>query len=240
MFEQSMLLDHTAGNKTGALAASLTAQTLAIGVLILIPLIYNDRLPSVRPISLALPPLSSPDPAPEPAPTTTSSSRPTLSTRRILQLPSRIPQLFDTTPVALEAPSLPLGALDGVPPGPAATVPFHIDTPPAAPARVADPPKAPVKPQPVGGEVQAAKLIKKVIPVYPWIARQARVSGTVRLVGIVAKDGTIQQLQVVSGHPLLTGAALEAVRHWVYRPTLLNGEPVEVIAPIDVIFTLSQ
>ena len=60
-----------------------------------------------------------------------------------------------------------------------------------------------------------------------------------RLIGVIAKDGTIRQLQVVSGHPLLVGAAVDAVRQWVYRPTLLNGEPVEVIAPIDVIFTFS-
>jgi protein TonB len=57
---------------------------------------------------------------------------------------------------------------------------------------------------------------------------------------VIAKDGTIRQLQVISGHPLLANAALEAVRQWVYRPTILNGEPVEVIAPIDVVFTLGQ
>ncbi len=88
--------------------------------------------------------------------------------------------------------------------------------------------------------MQAAKIIKKVIPTYPPLARQARVSGTVQLVGIIAKDGTIQQLQVASGHPLLVKAALDAVRQWIYRPTLLNGQAVEVIAPIDVIFSLSQ
>ena len=88
--------------------------------------------------------------------------------------------------------------------------------------------------------MQAAKLIKKVVPQYPALARIARVSGTVHLLGNIAKDGTIQRLQVVSGNPLLVQAALDAVRQWVYRPTRLNGEAVEVIAPIDVIFTLSQ
>ena len=86
----------------------------------------------------------------------------------------------------------------------------------------------------------AAKLIHRVVPVYPPLARQARVSGVVRLLGVVAKDGTIQKLELVSGHPLLSGAAMEAVRQWIYKPTLLNGQPVEVQAPIDVIFTLSQ
>jgi len=88
--------------------------------------------------------------------------------------------------------------------------------------------------------VQQAKLIRQVKPVYPPLARQARIQGTVRLTAIIARDGTIQELQVVSGHPLLVPAALEAVKQWVYQPTLLNGEPVEVITQIDVNFTLSQ
>ena len=110
---------------------------------------------------------------------------------------------------------------------------------PAKP-RVAEAPPAPSTPIRVVSDVQAAKLIKKVIPIYPPLARQARVSGTVRLLGVIAKDGTIQQLQVVSGHPLLVPSALDAVRQWIYRPTLLNGQAVEVIAPIDVNFTLGQ
>jgi periplasmic protein TonB len=62
----------------------------------------------------------------------------------------------------------------------------------------------------------------------------------VRLVGVIAKDGTIEQLRVVSGNPLLVGSAVAAVRQWVYRPTMLDGQAVAVIAPIDVIFTLAQ
>ncbi len=85
-----------------------------------------------------------------------------------------------------------------------------------------------------------AKLVRKVIPEYPPIARAARISGVVRLIGTIGKDGTIRNLQLVSGHPMLAHAALEAVQQWVYKPTLLNGKPVEVIAPIEVNFTLSQ
>jgi protein TonB len=92
----------------------------------------------------------------------------------------------------------------------------------------------------VGGKVQEAKLIKRVMPVYPVLARQARISGTVHLMAVIAKDGAIQDLRVLSGHPLLIASAVNAVRQWVYRPTLLNGQPMEVMAPIDVIFTLSQ
>jgi protein TonB len=92
----------------------------------------------------------------------------------------------------------------------------------------------------VGGNVQSAKLIKQVVPVYPQLARQMRISGIVQLLGFIAKDGTIQRLQVLSGHPLLRQAAIDAVSQWVYRPTILNGQPVEVEAPIDVIFNLSR
>jgi len=92
----------------------------------------------------------------------------------------------------------------------------------------------------VGGNVQAARILNRVQPVYPPLARQTRISGTVRLHAIISKDGSIQQLEVQSGHPLLQQNALDAVRQWRYQPTLLNGEPVEVDTTIDVIFSLNQ
>ena len=84
------------------------------------------------------------------------------------------------------------------------------------------------KPIPISSGVQAAKLIRQVKPTYPPLARQARISGTVRLVAIIGRDGAIRDLRVSSGHPLLVTAAVEAVKQWLYRPTLLNTEPVEV------------
>jgi len=103
------------------------------------------------------------------------------------------------------------------------------------------PPKPrPTGPVRVGGNVQAARIVNRVQPVYPPLARQTRISGTVRLHAIISKDGTIQQLEVMSGHPLLQQAALDAVRQWSYQPTLLTGEPVEVDTTIDVIFSLNQ
>ena len=91
----------------------------------------------------------------------------------------------------------------------------------------------------VGGNVQSARLVKQPKPVYPPLARQARIQGTVRFNAIIGKDGTIANLTLVSGHPLLVPAAHAAVKQWVYQPTLLNGEPVEVVTVIDVNFTLS-
>jgi TonB family protein len=92
----------------------------------------------------------------------------------------------------------------------------------------------------VGGNIQAVNLVSKVTPAYPALAKQARVQGTVRLEATIGKDGTVQDLQVMSGHPLLAQAALDAVKNWVYRPTLLNGDPVVVKTTIDVNFTLEQ
>jgi TonB family protein len=91
----------------------------------------------------------------------------------------------------------------------------------------------------VGGNVQAANLIRKVMPVYPPEAKNARIQGTVRFEAILARDGTVQSLQLFSGHPLLVKAARDAVQQWVYKPTLLNGELVEVETTVDVNFTLS-
>jgi len=116
----------------------------------------------------------------------------------------------------------------------------------APPTRPAEPPIAPpvkpaaaAPPRRIGGQVDLARIVRRVDPVYPDLARQARISGTVELTGVIGVDGHIRELQVVKGHPLLARAALEAVRQWIYEPTLLNGEPVEVIAPITVTFRLN-
>jgi protein TonB len=92
----------------------------------------------------------------------------------------------------------------------------------------------------VGGNVQAANLIKKDHSRLSGAGQVGPHSGTVRFTAIIGKDGTIQNLQLVSGHPMLVQSATEAVKQWIYKPTLLNDEPVEVITQIDVNFTLSQ
>jgi TonB family protein len=92
----------------------------------------------------------------------------------------------------------------------------------------------------VGSNIQQANLIRKVDPVYPPLAQQARIQGVVRFTAIIGKDGSIQNLTLVSGHPLLIESARQAVKQWLYKPTLLNGELVEVITQIDVEFALNQ
>jgi protein TonB len=90
----------------------------------------------------------------------------------------------------------------------------------------------------VGGNVQESKLIRRVEPAYPELAKRARVQGKVVLVVTVDEEGNVTDIRVTSGHPLLDEAALSAVKQWKYSPTLLNGEPVPVIANVTVFFNL--
>ena len=92
----------------------------------------------------------------------------------------------------------------------------------------------------VGGNVQAANLVTKITPKYPPAAKEARIQGTVRMTVTIGKDGHVLDVQLVGGHPELAPVAEEAVWQWVYRPTLLNGEPIEVMTQVDVNFTLSK
>jgi len=110
-------------------------------------------------------------------------------------------------------------------------------TPPVSPP----PPPPPItKAEPIrqGGNVQAANLIYQVNPAYPPLARQTRVQGVVVLEAVISREGWIESLRVITGHPLLNQAALDAVKQWKYQPTMLNGEPVEVITTVTVTFSL--
>jgi protein TonB len=126
------------------------------------------------------------------------------------------------------------GAAGGVIGGIVGGVPGAPPPPPPPPAAK---PTGPVR---VGGQVAEANLIRKVQPVYPPLAKSARVSGTVEFTATISKEGNIENLQLVRGHPLLVNAAKEAVLQWKYKPTMLNGQAVEVITSIIVNFTLSQ
>ncbi len=92
----------------------------------------------------------------------------------------------------------------------------------------------------VGGNVQQARLVNQARPVYPQLAKDAKISGIVSLAALIGVDGKMKQLAAVSGQPLLITAAMEAVKQWEYQPTFLNGKPVEVVTNINVNFTLSQ
>ena len=130
---------------------------------------------------------------------------------------------------------VPGGQMGGVLGGVIGGVMSAAAPPPPPPPKAATPKRIRV-----GGQVEAAKLIFQPKPEYPPLAKMARIQGSVRLEAVISKDGTIQDLKVLSGHPLLVKAAIDAVSRWRYQPTLLNGEPVEVVTEIDVNFTLSE
>jgi protein TonB len=88
--------------------------------------------------------------------------------------------------------------------------------------------------------LKMATPIHRVDPVYPALAKQARVSGVVELIGVLGVDGRLHEVRVLRGHPLLVKAAVDAVMQWIYEPTMLNGQAVEVSAPITVNFILNQ
>lgn len=121
---------------------------------------------------------------------------------------------------------------------PASTGAFNVSPPPPPPP----PPTAQTPPDSIhiAGEIQQANLISRPVPVYPPLAKAAHVQGTVRFQATIGKEGTIQNLQLLSGPPLLVQAAMQAVQQWVYRPTMLNGSPVAVITDIEVNFTLAE
>ena len=161
-----------------------------------------------------------------------------LHTRLLLApvvIPRRINQVNDIAPpLSVGAATAAYGqnnALPGLLSGnmPAAAPQF-------TPAEKAQKPKGPVR----IGTILESNLIYKVMPVYPPAAKAARVQGAVEFTAIISKTGSIENLRLVRGHPLLVNAAKAAVLQWKYRPTLLNGEPVEVITDITVNFVLSQ
>ena len=235
MFEQTFVDGVGKTNKSWTVLVSFIAQIIFLGICVILPMIYFNVLPKTQLTSFLVAPPPPPPPPPPPA-----AAAPVVKVKIIprqfdagrLMAPKSIPkQIAEIREEELPPPSSGVGGVAG---GIIGAVPTAVLPPP--------PPKKEATPQRirVGGNVQQAKLVRQPHPVYPPLAKQARIQGVVKLSAIIAKDGTIQHLEVISGHPLLIPAALEAVKQWVYQPTLLNGEPVEVVTQIDVNFTLSQ
>ncbi len=249
MFEDS-LLEYGGRGKTKkgwTVAFSFALQTVIVTVMILIPLIYTEALPSVGALTMLMAPPPPPPPPPPPAPAVVRVQPRIIKPQEMVQ-PRAIPRevariVEDPLPppgpvggvVGGVAGGIPGGSAGGILGGIISAAPPPPPPPPPPPVAVAPPAPERVR---VGGQVQAARLTNQARPTYPPLARQARVQGTVRLEAIINRDGVIEELKVVSGHPLLVQAALDAVRQWRYQPTMLNGVAVEVITTIDVNFTL--
>jgi len=251
MFEQTFVEGVGKTNRTWTVMVSFMAQILAIGIAILIPMIYFDALPKTQLTAMftAPPPPPPPPPPPAAAPVKMVKVIPRQFDAGRLMAPKAIPKdIAMIKEEELPPPSASAGVVGGVPGGvPGGTAGGVIGGIIGAVPTAAPPPPPPVEQKKaaptrirVGGQVQQANLIRQPKPIYPPLAKQARIQGVVRFNAIIGKDGTIQNLQLISGHPLLVPAAEEAVKQWLYKPTLLNGEPVEVATVIDVNFTLSQ
>jgi len=243
MFEDSLI--ESAGKlKTKRLSTTILSffgQFMLLGVLILIPLIYTDALPKTQLMTFLVAPPPPPPPPPPPAATPVRVVKQIQSDliNGQLRTPTKIPEKVQMIKEEEAPPTMGAGVMGGVPGGVpggqmGGVIGGIISSTPVAVPKVATPQRVRVS-----QGVSTGLLIRKVQPNYPPLARQARIQGTVVLQAEISKEGTIQNLQLISGHPMLAPAAIEAVKQWRYKPYLLNGEPVAVETQVVVNFTLS-
>jgi protein TonB len=250
MFSDSILeFGGARKRKTFATTASFIFNCVAIGVMLIMPLVFTEDLPKAQLLTFLVAP---PPPPPPPPPAAAQVERVVrqiqtdmLNTGQ-LRTPTKIPQKIQMIKEEEAPPPMAVtsGVVGGVPGGiPGGQLGGVIGSVISASNALSSVPKfVPVTPQRVriSQGVTRGLLIHKEEPAYPTLARAARIQGDVILNAIIDTNGTIQNLQLVSGHPMLVPSALAAVRQWRYKPYLLNGQPVEVETTITVIFTLAQ
>jgi periplasmic protein TonB len=247
MFADSLLDSSRRDKKRRRFATgfSFFFQCLLIGVLLIVPMMFTEALPTQQLLTfLVAPP---PPPPPPPAAQAAAVIRQVQSdvlTSGQLRTPSRIPQQVQMIREEEAPPMLSTGGVVGGVPGgvPGGQLGGVIGGIVGQTSNLAIVPKLamPARPIRVSRGVTEGLLLRKVAPEYPMIARQGRIQGQVLLSAIISKTGDIEHLILISGHPLLVPAAIEAVKQWHYRPYLLNGEPVDVETTISVMFVLSQ
>jgi protein TonB len=203
--------------------------------LILLPLIYPEALPRhfMSILLTVSPPPAAPTPPARQEPTRAFHGRPEMIGLQLTaprQIPTGSPK--DTGPES--APGGQLTMDQGGPGIPGGDVFHSASSPQVRPA------PRPSGPAHISSGVAAGLLIQKVVPQYPPLGKAVRLEGTVVLQAVISKSGTIENLRVVGGPPMLQQAAIDAVKQWRYRPYMLDGEPVEVETTINVIFSLSH
>jgi len=230
-----------------ALVLAIAIHLILVWVLLLIPIVSPESLSDQLERPTAMGPLPIPILG-SPVRTATGPTKagPVVLREKTVQTPPEIPRMTNILDLGtgLE-PSLegvtgsgflggsPAGIIDGVIGAPSRSAP--VPPPPSVPPVLQA--HHPVR---VGGEVQQANLISQVKPQYPIAAKQAGIQGAVVLEAVISQGGTIVDVRMISGHPLLIRAAMEAVKQWRYKPTLLNREPVEVLTTITVNFSLGR
>jgi protein TonB len=253
MFEQSVVEARALTARPWTLAVSVCGQAILVTAAIVLPMLHPETLKRVTMLVGGPPPSYHP-----PATQNVEPERRVAPTPRPFKCtfcaPPRIPATISTLP---DEPSEATGQMvgtvtDGVIGGlgpmggdGVGRMP-DIPPPPVRPRPVEHHQAIPAPPQPAppkqittGGDVQASLLIYGPRPPYPPLARQARIQGVVHLTALINTEGKIASLRAIDGHPLLVHAAIDAVKQWIYRPTLLNRVPVEVITEITVTFTLN-
>lgn len=219
---------------------SFSLQALAIAGLFVLPLLYSDRLPLhfTSRVVTQLPPPGPPPRSTQSRPTSPAASN-VSADDHLIQPPvvppsiARIDENSVPPPVDLRGIAVPGGTGD-----PRAWNPVPDSTGSGFNPVVIPPPPPAVHAPPIS-HMMEGNLIFRLQPTYPRLARQARIQGAVVLQAVISREGTIEKLQVLSGHPMLVQAAVDAVRQWRYRPYMLNGEPVEVETQVTVNFVLS-
>src|SRR6202043_3105386 len=244
MFEDSLLESggrlKTKRGRTTTFAIIL--EVGLIGLMVLMPLIFTEALPKQQLMTfLVAPPPPPPPPPPAAAPVKVVKQIQTDIVNGELRTPTKIPQKVqmikeeDAPPPSMASAGVVGGVPGGIPGGQmGGVIGGIISSTPVAVPKVATPQRVRVS-----AGVTSGLLIRKVQPNYPPLARQARIQGTVVLHAVISKAGSIENLTVVSGHPMLAPAAIDAVKQWKYKPYLLNGEPVEVDTEVQVNFTLA-
>ncbi|MFZ0802193.1 MAG: energy transducer TonB [Terriglobales bacterium] len=222
---------------------SFVFQMVLVGILVLIPLLFTEALPKTQLMTflVAPPPPPPPPPPPAAAPVKVVKQIQTDIVNGQLRTPTKIPQKIqmikedEAPPPVMSASGVVGGIPGGVPGGQmGGVIGGIINSTPVAVPRVATPQRIRVS-----QGVTQGMIIRRVQPSYPPLARQARIQGPVVLQAEIGKDGSIQNLRLISGHPMLAPAAIEAIKQWKYKPYILNGEPVEVETTITFNFTLS-
>jgi protein TonB len=224
-------------HKVWSVWLSAGIQSVILGIFILIPLIYTSALPKTLMSTFLVAPPPPPPPPPPPAVVKIIKIIPKLIQQGKLQAPTVIPKKIE---MIKEEPQPDVGMVGGVPGGvPGGSAGGVLGGIIGGAPGLAPPPKPPERIR-IGGNVMAARIVSQPKPVYPAIARTARIQGTVVLHGIIGKDGTVKEIQYISGPPLLMHSCMDAVRQWRYSPYLLNTEPVEVDTTIQCVFNMGD
>ncbi len=225
-----------ARRRLSVLPLTIAVHALVIAVFVVIPILTGGDLPVIASVGMDYIRTAAPPPAPPP-PSSAATVAPR-SNAAPRDAPAAIPD-HDAPPVpASTGPGIEGGVDIGVQPGPGLLSPANVA---AAPTPLPPPPPETPKVVRVGGLIKEPRKLVHVPPVYPAIAQQARIQGTVALEALIDVAGRVQNVRVLSSEsPLLNSAAMQAVQQWRYTPTELNGVPVPVLMTIFVRFTLER